>query len=81
MAFTVILHMLNEDPIVAQIENLPDKDATNLICSEIRKRDGKPVHFLSHGVNTVIFPMHRLHFVEVVASETERGQVLEFFRD
>jgi len=81
MAYTIILHMLNEDPIVAQVEDLPESTATNLICTEIRRRDGKPVHFLSHGVNTVIFPVHRLHFVEVLTSETERGEVLEFFRD
>ena len=81
MAFTVILHMLNEDPIMAQMEALPDSQATNIVCSEIRRRDGKAVHFLNHGVTTVIFPMHRVHFIEVMATEAERGEVLEFFRD
>jgi len=81
MAYTVIVHMLNEDPLMAQMETLPDSSATNIVCTDVRRRDGKPVHFITQGVSTVIFPIHRIHFMEVLTSEAERGEVLEFFRE
>jgi hypothetical protein len=46
----------------------------------MRKRDGKDVPYLAAGVQSVIFPWHRITFVEMMPSEEERGQVVDFFR-
>jgi hypothetical protein len=32
-------------------------------------------------MSSMIFPMHRVSFIEVMANEEERAQVVEFFRE
>lgn len=81
MAKTVILHILNEDPIMAEIEDMPDSNASYFICSNLRKKDGKPVNYLTPGVKTVLFPWNRVTFIEFMVSAEERREVVDFFRD
>ncbi len=81
MAHTVIIHLANEDPIVAEMEALPDATATCVFCTEPRRRDGKPVHYISPEAGTIVFPWSRITFIEVMSSEIDRGEVLEFFRE
>ena len=81
MAHTVIIHLANEDPIVAEMESLPDVNATCVFCTEPRRRDGKPVHYISPDAGIIVFPWSRITFIEVMAGAVERGDVLEFFRE
>jgi hypothetical protein len=46
----------------------------------MRKRDGKPVSYLAAGVQAVIYPWHRVTFIEMMPSDEERSQVVDFFR-
>jgi hypothetical protein len=46
----------------------------------MRKRDGKPVAYLAAGVQAVIYPWHRITFLEIMPSEEERSSVVDFFR-
>jgi hypothetical protein len=81
MAYTVIIHMANEDPVIAEMEALPEPNSTCVICTEVRRRDGKPVHYLTPEATTFIFPWARIGFIEVLSAAVEKGEVLEFFRD
>jgi hypothetical protein len=81
MSPTIILHILNEDPVIAEMETLPEPSATCVTCTEVRKRDGKPVHYLTSETTVVIYPISRVTFIEVLGSEADRGEVMEFFRD
>lgn len=81
MPKTVILHVSGEDMIVAEIERDPEPSDLFLRVSNLRRRDGKDVGFLAPGVNSVIYPWHRINFLEIMVSEEERGQVIDFFRD
>jgi hypothetical protein len=78
---SVIAHISQEDPFLAEMIELP-KATDN--CAEFfnpRLRDGKPLRYASVGMSSLIFPMHRVMFIEVMASEEERAQVVEFFRE
>jgi hypothetical protein len=78
---SVIAHITQEDPFLAEMIELP-KPLDN--CVELfnpRLRDGKPLRYASPGMSSMIFPMHRVMFIEVMASEEERAQVVEFFRE
>jgi hypothetical protein len=66
MPYNVIVHMSGEEAVLGELPELPDPTATNLIVYKVRRRDGKPVHYLAPNVTTVIWPMDRLTFVEVV---------------
>lgn len=68
---TVIIHILNEDPIVGELEEMPGSDLANLIVHQPRLRDGKPLPYVERDVNRVIWPMHRINFIEVFSTESE----------
>lgn len=80
MARTVILHIAGEDPVLADIETEPAPGDMFLKVTNMRKRDGKDVPYLAAGVQSVIFPWHRITFVEIMPSEEDRGSVIDFFR-
>lgn len=62
----VIIHPLNEDSYVGEIEALPGPGETFLKVSSPRKQDGKPMARLNYGVNTILVPIHRINFIELV---------------
>ena len=80
MAKTVILHLTGEDPLLAEIEAEPQPGDQIIRVFNMRKRDGKPVNYLAAGVQAVIFPWHRITFIELMPSEEERSSVIDFFR-
>jgi hypothetical protein len=80
MARTVILHIVGEDPVIAEMEQEPQPTDTYIHVSNLRKRDGKDVHYLSPGVQSVMFPWSRITFLEIMVDEEERGKVIDFFR-
>lgn len=80
MAKTIILHLSGEDPVLADIDQEPQPSDAFIKVFNMRKRDGKPIAYLAAGVQSVIFPWHRITFVEMMPSEEERSSVVDFFR-
>jgi hypothetical protein len=78
---SIIAHMTGEDPFVAEMAELPKPTDTFVHLFNPRLRDGKPLRYASHGMSSIIYPMHRVSFIEVMAGEEERAQVVEFFRE
>ncbi len=81
MAKVVILHILNEDPVLADMEELPDPTAIYFACSNLRKRDGKPVHYITQGAKSIHFPWSRINFIEIMVSAEEKREVFDFYRE
>jgi hypothetical protein len=77
---TVVLHLTGEDPLLADLDRDPEPGDQFVRVTNMRKRDGKPVSYLAAGVQSVIFPWHRVTFIEMMPSEEERSQVIDFFR-
>lgn len=80
MAKTVVLHLSGEDPVLAEMDQDPQPGDQFVKVTNLRKRDGKPVSYLASGVQAVIYPWHRVTFLELMPSEEERSQVIDFFR-
>ena len=80
MAKTVVLHIMGEDPVLADMDQEPQPSDAYIKVSNLRKRDGKDVTYLTPGVQSVIYPWHRITFLEIMVSEEERGSVIDFFR-
>jgi hypothetical protein len=80
MAQTIVVHILNEDPIVGEIEELPKPTDTILTLHNPRRRDGKDLHYLASDVVTVIWPVHAIAFIEVLPSEGEE-EIISFVRE
>lgn len=81
MAKTVILHLTGEDPVVAEMEGELNPSDAYIKVTSLRRRDGKDVTYLAPGCQSVIYPWHRVVFIELMVTEEERGQVIDFFRD
>jgi hypothetical protein len=77
---SVIVHIANEDAIVCEIENLPDPKDQTILVHNLRRRDGKDVHYLDEDVTSVIFPMHRINFIQLVPS-AEVSDIVGFVRE
>ena len=77
---SVIVHIANEDAIVCEIENLPDPKDVTLLVHNLRPRDGMDVHYLDEEVTSVIFPLHRVNFIQVLPS-AEISEVVGFVRE
>jgi hypothetical protein len=80
MPLDVIIHLHNEDPILAEIETWPDPTHQSLVLRNPRRLDGRRVHYFTEGATSFIFPWTRITFVEVIEAETEED-VVEFFRE
>jgi hypothetical protein len=80
MSIEVILHLVNEDPVVAEMEGPPDPTHQSVVLLNPRRRDGRPLHYVTEGARAFIFPWSRISFIEIMGDE-EAGEVEEFFRD
>jgi hypothetical protein len=76
----ILLHLVGEDPVLGEIEELPSPNATSLLLRSPRKRDGKDLHYLDANVTTVIWPMARVNFIEVLPTGEEE-EVIGFVRE
>jgi hypothetical protein len=80
MAYTIILHIAGELPIMGEIEELPKLSDTLLVVSNPRLRDGKDIHYLEHNVVKVIWPIDKIALIEVLESEEEE-HLIGFVRE
>ena len=81
MAYTVIIHLHNEDPIVAEMEELPDSQALSFRCVNPRRKDGKSLNYIDEACTSFIFSWNRVGFIEVMPGDEEEEEIVEFYRD
>ena len=80
MPMTVMIHLMNEDAIVAEVDKIPDPTDQFLICENPRRRDGRDVSYVLPEVRSLIVPWHRIHCVELLPGEDEE-KVVTFIRE
>jgi hypothetical protein len=76
---TVIAHLQNDDPVLGEIDQLPDSSTSNILIRNPRRRDGKDLPYLEANVSDVIFPLWRISFIEIV-SESDEEEIITFVR-
>jgi hypothetical protein len=80
MSSTVIVHIRNAEPMVAEIEEMPNPTDTLIKLNNPRQRDGKDLIFLEHNVVTVYWPWAEISFMEILPGETAE-EVVSFVRE
>ena len=80
MTYTLILHILNADPVVGEVDELPNPSDTMIVLNNPRLRDGKDVPYLAENVVTVLWPVDKLNFIEVTAGKEEE-EIIGFVRE
>ena len=81
MTITVVVHVMSAEPFIAEIEEVPDPAAQAVVFTNPRQRNGKPVTYIEADATRVIFPWHRISFLETMPSESDHEEVESFFRD
>jgi hypothetical protein len=77
---TLLIHVANEEPILAEVEELPALDSTVIYAVNPRRRDGKEVHYVLPEVQTLIIPWWRINFIQIMPSGEEE-EIVAFFKD
>jgi hypothetical protein len=80
MPYSVILHVQGEEPIVGEIEKLPNPADILITVNNPRRLDGKDLHYLAENVITVIWPGARLNFMEIMPTK-EDEDIIGFVRE
>ena len=80
MAYSVVIHISNEDPICGELDQLPAAADTIVTIHNPRRRDGKDINYLSSEILTVIWPINQISFIEVMPSTGEE-QIIGFVRE
>ena len=80
MSITVIVHIRNAEPILAEVEELPQASDTLITLINPRQRDGKDLMFLERNVVNVIWPLAEISFIEILPGETAED-VVSFIRE
>ena len=80
MPITALVHIQNSEPVMGEIDNLPNPTDYLIKLSHPRRMDGKDVNFLLEGVETVIFPVDKISFIEIIPSG-EEDEIIGFVRE
>jgi hypothetical protein len=80
MSYRIQVHIAGDDPVVLDVDELPDTHSTCVIGTAPQRRDGKEVAYVLREVNTIILPWWRINFIQVLPTEAEE-QVATFVRE
>jgi len=80
MSYTVVLHIQNEEAVVGEIDEIPAPTDTLITLSNPRRIDGKDLHYLTENVVTVLYPVHRITFIELMPTKEEE-EIIGFVRE
>jgi hypothetical protein len=80
MAYTVLLHLLNEDAVVGELDELPEIGSQYLALRSPRLRDGREVSYLLAETNVVLYPWSRIICIEILPTESDE-EIVTFIRE
>lgn len=65
MIHNVCIHISNEQPLLADLYDLPIASDAGLVCTNVRSMDGKRPIFIDSSAATFFFPYHVIRFLEI----------------
>lgn len=80
MPISALVHLSSEDPVLGELEQLPLPSDTVVTVNNPRRRDGKDLPYLDGNVVTVVWPMHRVNFIEILPT-AEEEELIGFVRE
>jgi hypothetical protein len=78
----ILLHIANAEPVKVDVDEIPAPDAVWVIGKNPRQRNDKEFDWVDEGVNVVLFPLHRINFIQVLpGAEKEFAEIELPFRE
>jgi hypothetical protein len=68
----VVIHVSNEQPLLADLFDLPSSDDAGMLCTNLRSMDGKRPVFVDSMESTFFFPYRVIRFLEIPPGAIER---------
>ena len=65
MIHNVVLHLNNEQPLLADLYELPKSEDQGLLCTNLRMMDGKKPIFIDRIESVFFFPYLHIRFLEI----------------
>ena len=69
MIRNAVVHLLNEQPLLADLFEMPKPLDQGLLCTNLRTMDGKRPVFVDRLESTFFFPYLHIRFIEVLPAE------------
>ncbi|MBN1264401.1 MAG: hypothetical protein JXA25_02830 [Anaerolineales bacterium] len=80
MPIPVLVHVSNEDPIRAEVEDFPGATDSFITLNNPRRRDGKDLPHVLENVVSIILPFHRINYIELLPT-AEEEDIISFIRE
>jgi hypothetical protein len=61
----VVVHISNEQPLLADLYEMPVPADVSLVCTNIRSLDGKKPIFIDRAESVFVFPYLHIRFLEI----------------
>lgn len=68
MIRNAVIHIANEQPLLADLYEMPTAADVSLVCTNIRMLDGKKPIFVDHSGSVFVFPYATIRFLEIMAA-------------
>jgi hypothetical protein len=77
---SIVVHIANEESISCEVEELPSPTDQSIRVFNPRKRDGLDLHYVLENVTSLIVPLHRITFIQIMPSSTTED-IIGFVRE
>jgi hypothetical protein len=68
---SLLLHIQNSEPIKVDVDEMPSPSDSVIVGKNPRERSDKELTIFDEGVVTVIFPIWRINYIQVLPSVDE----------
>ena len=68
MIRNAVVHLQGEQPLLADIYDMPTNADVSLVCTNVRMLDGKKPVFVDRSDSVFVFPYLHIRFLEIMAS-------------
>lgn len=68
------IHLSNEQPLLADLFDLPSASDVGLVCTNVRSLDGKRPIFIDSITGVFFFPYHAIRFLEIPEGAVDLGR-------
>ena len=69
----VVVHLLNEQPVIADLFERPNPTDVGLLCTNLRTLDGRRPIFIEASESTFFYPYQGIRFIEIRTTEEGRS--------
>ena len=77
MIRNVIIHVQNEQPLLADLYEMPTAIDQGLLCTNLRMLDGKRPVFIEKSESAFFFPYLHIRFIEIMAGSSGLPEIGE----